>query len=205
MPRRAPGAVALVLFALAPWSARAADGAEPIELPDGLPYVHEPSGFRFPPDVGTFTRVSAYRYDDAGRDVSVGYNDQALKVILTTYVYPNRDESLLRHFERVKRDVRQVHAEAAVLNEGPWALEQAGKRFTGRRAAMSFRVTVGGQVHEVVSEVYLLRLGANFIKFRVTCPGTKYEPAEDRVARFLQSLKLPPPQAAAAAPAASGR
>ena len=192
----------LLLLAGGVTRARADDAAEPIELPDGDAWVHPPSGFRFPPDVGTFTRVSAFRYDEDGQDVSVGYSDRALKVILTTYVYPNRGQSLLRHFEQVKRDVVQIHPGAEPLTEGPWELEQGNRKFNGRRAAFAFRITVGDREHDVISEAYLLRVGEHFIKFRVTCPKEKYEPAEDRVARFLQSLKLPGPTAAAAAPVA---
>lgn len=178
----------------------ATDGPEPLDLPAGAPYVHEPSGFRFPPDVGTFTRVSGFRYDDEGQDVSVGYSDLALKVIVTAYVYPSRGESLLKHFEKVKHDVRQIHPEVQAISEGPWTLEQGDRKFTGRRAAFAFRVTVGGQPTNVVSEAYLVRVGSNFIKIRATCPKARYEAAEDRVGRFLQSLKFPEPAAAAATP-----
>jgi hypothetical protein len=197
---RTSAAVAVVALAACAGLA-AVDGAEPLDLPAGQVYVHEPSGFRFPPDVGTFTRVSGFRYDDEGQDVSVGYNDLALKVIVTAYVYPSRGESLLKHFEHVKHDVRQIHPEVEALSEGPWTLEQGGRKFTGRRAGFAFRVTVGGRQQEVVSEAYLLRVGGSFIKFRATCPKARYEAAEDRVGRFLQSLKLPEPTAAASTPA----
>jgi hypothetical protein len=200
MFRRVP-AVFLLVALIACAAIAAADGAEPLDLPPGQVYVHEPSGFHFPPDVGTFTRVSGFRYDDEGQDVSVGYNDLALKVIVTAYVYPARGESLLKHFEHVKHDVRQIHPEVVALNEGPWTLEQGERKFTGRRAAFAFRVTVGGKPTDVVSEAYLVRVGSNFIKFRATCPKARYEAAEDRVGRFLQSLKFPEPAAAATTPA----
>src|SRR5581483_7026827 len=105
-------AAAFTLFLLVAGAARGAGAADPIALPEGETYVHPASGFSFPADVGTFTRVSAYRYDDEGRDVSVGYSDRGLKVLITAYVYPNRGQSLLRHFEQVKHDLRQINAEA---------------------------------------------------------------------------------------------
>ena len=187
----------LLLLALAASAARAAD-SEPIELPEGEPWRHEPSGFVFPADVGTFTRSGAFRYDDAGRNVSVGYNDRGLRVILTAYVYPNQDQSLLRHFEQVKRDVREVHPDARVVSEGAWKLQQGERTLNGRRATFAFRVEIGGQKHDVVSEAFLLRLGEHFVKFRVTCPKQRHEAAADRVERFLQALKIPEPAAAAA-------
>src|SRR4051794_18103245 len=200
-------AVAVVVLLFGATATRGAGAAEPIEVPEGEPYLHPPSGFRFPADVGTFTRVSAYRYDEDGRDVSVGYSDRGLKVILTAYVYPNRGQSLLRHFEQVKHDLRQINPAAEPASEGAWELEQNGRKFTGRRAKFEFRLKVGDKEREVVSEAYLLRLGDNFVKFRVTCPKEKYEPAEERVVRFFEALKLPgaaaPPAAPAPAPAAA--
>ena len=173
-----------------------ANASQPIELPEGEPYLHEPSGFRFPPDVNTFARTSAYRYDETGHNVSVGYNDAALRCILTVYVYPNRGLPVAAHFDQVKRDVREVHRDAKPVAEGEWTLKQGDKTYTGRRAAFSFTVKIRGEAHDVVSEAYLLRHGGHFIKFRVTCPKEKYEPAADRVSRFLESLKLPEPAAA---------
>ena len=191
-----PSFTLLILLAVAALAARAAD-SEPIELTRDVPWRHESSGFVFPQDVVTFTRVSAFRYDDTGHNVSVGYNDRALRVVLTAYVYPNpQDHSLLRHFEQVKHDVQEVHPAAQVVSEGPWKLQQGDRTLTGRRATFAFRVNIGGQEHDVVSEAYLLRLGKHFVKFRVTCPKQRHEAAADRVERFLQSLKIPDPAAA---------
>ena len=196
MPASRAAAVTLLLLLA---SARlAAAQSEPIDLPDGEPYVHEPSGFRFPPDVNTFDRTSAYRYDETGHNISVGYSDAALRCILTAYVYPNRGINVAQHFDQVKRDVRQVHPKAEVVAEGEWTLKQGDKTYTGRRAAFSFNVKIRGQAHDVVSEAYLLRHGDHFIKFRVTCPKEKYEPTAERVGRFLETLKLPEPVAAGA-------
>ena len=197
-PMPAPRAAAVTLLLLVTSAQLATAQSEPIDLPDGEPYVHEPSGFRFPPDVNTFTRTAAYRYDETGHNVSVGYNDAALRCILTAYVYPNRGIDAAQHFEQVKRDVRQVHPKAEVVAEGEWTLKQGDKTYTGRRAAFSFTGKIRDQSHDVVSEAYLLRHGNHFIKFRVTCPKEKYEPTAERVGRFLEALKLPEPVAAGA-------
>ena len=191
--RLAPAAtVPLALLAIAVSTLLAAD-SEPIELTRDVPWRHEPSGFVFPQDVVTFTRVSASRYDDEGRNVSVGYSDRALRTIVTAYVYPSGGAPLAQHFEQVKRDVREVHPDAKVLAEGAWKLEQNGRKLTGRRATFSFRASIGGREQEFVSEAYLLRLGDVFLKFRTTCPKDRYEAASDRIARFLQALRVPDP------------
>jgi hypothetical protein len=191
----------ILLLCTGPTVAAPEDVSEPIDLPPGKAWVHEPSGVRFPPDVGTFTRVSGYRYDDDGKNVSVGYSDAALKLILTAYVYPNGGESTLKHFERVKRDVKLIHPESTIVAEGQWTFEQGGRKLSGRRAAFVFSVPIAGRQREVISEAYLLRLGDHFVKFRATCPREKYEAAVDRVARFFQALKLPEESARAAASA----
>lgn len=162
-----------------------------IELPEGEPWVHEASSFVFPPDVGTFTRVDASRFDEPGRNVSVGYVDRGLRVMASVYVYPNPGLPLAGHFEQVKRDVLDIHPQARLLSEGQWTLEQGDRKFTGRRAAFAFRLAAADKEQEVVSEAYLLRLGEFFIKFRITCPKARYEPAAERIERFLKSLKLP--------------
>lgn len=199
--RSSPPALLLLLaIHLIPSLAHGQD-TDRIELPEGEPWVHGPSRFTFPPDVGTFTRVDASRFDEAGRNISVGYIDRGLRVLMSVYVYPNLGLPLAGHFEQVKRDVLQVHPEAKLLSEGQWTLEQGGQKFTGRRASFTFTVPMGDKQQAVVSEAYLLRRGDFFIKFRVTCPKARHEPAAERIARFLKSLKLPatPP----AAPAAS--
>jgi hypothetical protein len=59
-----------------------------------------------------------------------------------------------------------------------------------------------------VSEVYLVLLGDQFLKFRVTCPQDKYEAAADRVARFVKAAEVPEALAAkaeAAKPAAPAK
>ena len=190
-----PRAAAVTLLLLVTSAQLATAQSEPIELTEGEPYSHEPSGFRFPPDVNTFTRTSAYRYDETGHNISVGYNDAALRCILTTYVYPDRGLALAAHFGQVKRDVREVHPDAKLVAEGEWTLKQGDKTFTGRRAAFGFTVKIRGEAHDVVSEAYLLRHGGHFIKFRVTCPKEKYEASAERAGRFLESLKLPEPVA----------
>ena len=50
-------------------------------------FTHESSGFHFPPSVGSFARETVKRYDQQGRDVSVGYN-LGQSAAITVYVYP---------------------------------------------------------------------------------------------------------------------
>ena len=184
--------LALVTLSLLTPTLRAA-ASDDIELPEGEAWVHEPTGFKFPADVGTFARLGGTRYDKDGRNVSVAYGERALRVLVTAFVYPNTPGmSLAQHFEQVKRELRSVNPMAKALADGQWTLQQGKKKFTGRRAAFTFKTDMrDGEKLEVVSEVYLLQLGDQFVKFRVTCPQDKYEAASERVGRFLEALKLP--------------
>jgi hypothetical protein len=190
-PARLP-LLSLLALCLLATPLRGADSGK-IELPEGEPWVHEPTGFKFPPDVGTFTRLSATRYDDEGRNVSVLYGDRALRVLVTSFVYPNTPGmTLAQHFEQVKREVRRVVPKAKLLAEGQWNLQQGERKFSGRRATFAFTVPLrGGEPQDVISEVYLLLQGDQFVKFRITCPQDKFEAASERIGKFLKSLTLP--------------
>jgi hypothetical protein len=170
-----------------------AGGSEKIDMARDKTWVHEPTGFRFPPDLGTFTRLGGTRFDEDGRNVSVMYGDRALRLMVSAYVYPDTaGVSLANHFEQVKRELRKVNPKAEVLADGKWTLQQGGRKFSGRRAAFSSELrTRGGEVLNLVEEVYLLLQGDQFIKFRVTCPQDKYEASAERVERFLKALTLP--------------
>jgi hypothetical protein len=177
-------------------AARAAEPA-PLALPEGEPYVHEPSGFRFPVAVGTFQRVSAYRYDEEGRNVSVTFNDQGLKIVMTAYVYPHTGATLDAHFKQVTADVTRAHPGARVRSAGEWKLKQGERGFARRLAEFRFVNEFAGKRQELTSRAYLLRAGEHFIKFRVTHPAAAGADAGERIDRFLAALVLPEDAAAA--------
>jgi hypothetical protein len=180
---------------------------EPIPLEADQPFVHEASGMTFPAHLGTFTRSSADRFDDNGRNISVGYVDRGQKILISVYVYPHGGKTLKEHFEKVKRDVAQVQPQARLASEGEWKLTQGQRdeeddeqeaardlvrEFTGRKATYHFTMRGrGGEDEALVSEAYLLRHGGFFLKFRVTCPADNHPAAAERVERFLKRLTLP--------------
>jgi hypothetical protein len=52
--------------------------------------THDPSGFAFSEWYANFQRVTAYRYDAAGLNVGIGYNDRrpTCLIVATFYIYP---------------------------------------------------------------------------------------------------------------------
>ena len=198
---RATAASLLVLIAASCYAPARAQPPEatPIPLEDEEPYTHAATGFEFPAEVSLFDRVGAHRYDDAERNVAVGYIDRALKIILTAYVYPNEGAKLAPHFKQIKDDVRQVHPKARLASEGKWTLKPGGNggaEVTGLRATFTFSAEFAGKQRELLSDAYLLRHGAYFIKFRITYPADRRDEVAERVSRFFGALKLPKATAA---------
>jgi hypothetical protein len=62
----------------------------PVSVKISGPLIHEPSGFEFPESYDSFSRSLILRYDTAGLDMSVHYNDKwdGCKLATTFYVYP---------------------------------------------------------------------------------------------------------------------
>ena len=170
--------------------------AKPIRLDEEAPYVHRATGFAFPAEVSLFDRVSAHRYDDAERNVAVGYIERGLKIILTAFVYPSQGLRLSPHFEQVKADVREVHPDATLASEGKWTVKQAddGEELAGLRATFTFSAKFAGKQRKLLSDAYLLRQDGYFIKFRITYPADRRDEVAERVSRFFDTLKFPGPK-----------
>src|SRR4051812_8105515 len=77
----------------------------PIPTETNKSYVHESTGFDFPFNVGAFRRAKVVAFDEAGKNVAVGYSDPSLKIILTIYVYPHYGLPAEAHFKQVKGDI----------------------------------------------------------------------------------------------------
>jgi hypothetical protein len=164
------------------------------------PYVHAPSGVAFPVNVGAFRRVNVYRLDEAGRDVTVGYADPTLKIAATVSVFPSRGVPAERHFPTIKRELLRLHPKATVTFDGALTLRQAGREFTGHRAAYQYIGPLGGVDQDLTTEAYLLSLAANpavagaaehFVNIRVTYPTVDAKAARLRIEGFTEWLKLP--------------
>ena len=186
-------ALSVVSSLLLPAPPARADARKPTEIAveEGAAYEHAPSGFVFPASVGDFTRVSAWQYDDAGGNVSVGYNHPETMTVATAYVYPAGEAEAAEHIEQVKRDVLQVHPDARETSAGDWVLKQGGKTYAGLQAAYTFRGEFAGKERDLNSEAYLVKHGPNFVKFRITYPAEHAEAARGQIAKLFAGLTLP--------------
>src|SRR5712692_5313699 len=98
---------------------------------------HTFSDFVFPTHIGVFQRVQMRQYNQAGSDVSAGYQAGAL-IAATVYAYPassqNGTEVLAREYAAKRSEVLHGHLGVAILSEGSATISQGGKKYTGRRA-----------------------------------------------------------------------
>src|SRR5437867_5637847 len=115
-------------------------------------YVHEPSQRRFPEQVGEFRREKVLQYDEAGRDISVGYNlETADRLIAATmYVYPLAGQT----FGDELSEVQRAHANTQVAFEQQLTLDREPKHQACRMAGLSYEETFAHRYGPVTS--YLL-------------------------------------------------
>lgn len=158
------------------------------------PYLHVPSGMRFPPEVAGFSRDGMARYDERGADVSVGYHraDTLVAVTTTVYIYPKRagTEDLDQHFAAAQAAVLQNRRGAELIAAGDMQLFQRGSVHEGRRAHFLIR-DPGGEKPLAVSHLFLFEHGPWFIKYRATFPAQQHEVADEVLLRFMGALDWP--------------
>lgn len=205
------GAASLLLLAAVhhlPGGPRDADAvvmlAEPRVLEAHGRFAH-PSGFELPPRLGPFERVELLQYDEAGVNLSAGYNavvgDPAMPVVATVYVYPRRGRDLDRYFDQVLADVTRSHDgarpefRASVLLAG---------RHPGRYAFFGYAEPWGGTAEEIPVRSYVVLYAWEdyWVKWRVTTPA----PISDERMRAIVDLTetlLPPTERSA--PSGSSR
>jgi len=157
------------------------------------PLAHVYSGFEFPFNIGAFRRVVAYTFDEAGTNLSVGYSDPSLKIIMTVYVYPHLSIPMDKHFKQIKGDIVQVNDKAKLLEDGSFTLRQGKRQYEGMRARYGYIGRLDGVDQDLVSEAYLFRSGRHFVKYRLSYPAADAKAAAIRTEFFLGELKFPEP------------
>lgn len=84
--------------------------AQPAEVENAAdPYVHKAAGVRFPKKAGSFSRGRITEFDQAGSNVSVGYQLDGMAGDITLYLYPTGGDSCDQAF---------AGADAAIVQRG---------------------------------------------------------------------------------------
>lgn len=171
------------------------------------PFTHEYSGMMFPERVGGFQRGKIVQHDEAGYDVSAGYDLRVngSRAVVTVYVYPippstERGIALLRdELERVKAEVVQFSPTARLLSERLTQLEQGGRTFGGILATFGIDPPSRFGGERFLSHAYVFAREHWLIKYRVTYPATDQDRVGGKVEEFIRSLRWPPGDGAAPA------
>ncbi len=177
-----------------------------VVAPEGV-YVHV-SEMAFPPTVGAFIRARIHQYDEAGRDVSVGYEYRTAggRIAATIYVYPApsltsagspdsvvaaaRARLMEQEFEVRKREIMSVTPDAKLAAEGEAVLRQGPVRYAGRRAAFILERVFSGQRRRLASDLYIFGYvgGRWIVKYRFSYPA-EFD-AADHIAALMRDLRV---------------
>ncbi len=160
---------------------RSADGA----------LLHSRSGFVFPTKVRGFQRERPVQYDQAGEDVSVGYNlvKQNCAVAATVYVYPKRGASLAGEFANRQKEVARAHAGAQLLNTS--SVVVTPDRVPAMAASYAYVDVFGGVSRLLRSELLVAEAGARFVEYRFTYPAALEQACHSEVDAFAQTYAWP--------------
>ena len=172
-------------------------------------FVHKPSGMVFPTKVGAFGRVLLLQYDEAGFDVSAGYDFRAAAdgIAASVHVYPApartafaspdniagnaRDNLCRQDFARREQELRRAHPDAHKTAEQDLPQSPADQFRLGLMASFDYdQLFFGTAPGPVRSDLYLFCNvdGRWAFEYRFTAP--RGFDAAGRVADFM--TKLPP-------------
>lgn len=183
-----------------------ADGqlSEPVSDRVDGEFTHSGARIAFPESINDFERGEVTRYDESGKDLSVGYNlVPPDPVAATVYVYPGRDvlnlgsssevvdgaKKLLdrQEFEGAKDSITATTPGLTlVLEDEAFAITNPSER-VGRRAIFEGKGIVDGEVTTLRTEVDLFGYGDWFVKYRFTYSGES-PAAPGLIIDFMNSL-----------------
>jgi hypothetical protein len=181
----------LALFILITQLVLAAEGPTTVPVDSSKTFIHASTHFEFPTHVATFDRVNVFRYDDAGADISVGYDDTIVGIIATVYVYPDPNIGLDAHFDQIKDQIQQVHPSFKLLKQEKWTLTQKDHEYVGHKAVYSYTDAFLGKKQPIISQAYLIKVKGNFIAYRISFPATQQKGTDELIQKFIDKLTIP--------------
>lgn len=161
-----------------------------VQATPGAPLVHVSSGFSFPSQIGSFQREQATQYDAAGEDISVGYNNRAIPIAATVYVYPARARPLAEEFASRQAEVMHGHMGAQLLSTA--TITVTPRQSSALAAVYAFQGQFAGKTQLLRSELLVARLGERFVEYRFTFPDSRQISARTEVDSFERMFDWPP-------------
>jgi hypothetical protein len=150
-----------------------------------------------PEKAGPFERKKVIQYDQAGRNLSAGYNaivggENPLPIVVTLYVYPAPPgDDLDAHFNSVVRDVGENHGGGRPEFRNNILL--GPRQFVGRYAVFGYAEPWGGLKQDIPLRSYLVlyRWNGWWVKWRATTPAPVSPERMKAIVALTESL-LPP-------------
>ena len=150
---------------------------------------HTSSGFVFPTHIGVFQREQMHQYNQAGSDVSAGYNAGVL-IAATVYVYPAPSKQsadvLSREYASKQAEVIHGHTGVVLLSDGTVIVSQNGKKYSGKRGYFSYRDIFARMPQNLKSQLLVFHDGSVFVEYRFTYPRGHAEEAEREIDAFIR-------------------
>jgi hypothetical protein len=173
--------------------------ARPVPIDHPGPVRHEASGLEFAEGYDGFQRVSAFRFDTAGENVGIGYNDRRpdCLIVATFYLYPTPPMHLVGASASAVASVEQSWLEGELVNaraelehyhpqmESPSAGAATMPLAGGELQGASFRYREAGNDSELRLFVYEHRW---FLKYRFTHPESCRAAATPRIDALVRRL-----------------
>ncbi|MBV9272749.1 MAG: hypothetical protein JO333_02555 [Verrucomicrobia bacterium] len=183
-------------FALAVLIPFVAPGNSPAQSPpfnvvqgDGL--LHVASGFLFPAQIGEFRRIVTKQYDQAGRDISVGYNADGPEIAATIFVYPVHGKKLEEEFQFRKNEVVSQHPAAKVTAHGPASVSPA--RISALMAEFLYTDIFRGRPQKLRSRLIVAQRGEWSAEYRITYPASGAKKAAAQADYLVATFAWPSP------------
>jgi len=149
-------------------------------------YFHSFSGTKFKKQIGNFLNVGTRKYDDLGKDISVGYNLNQ-DITITHYVYPSNGENLNAHFENYKNSILSNKAKAKLLS----ASNITTNNISGKYAKFEYFEDYFGKHQLVFSYLYIYELKGWFIMLRITTIIENSSKTVDEINNYLKLMPWP--------------
>ena len=166
-----------------------------VELPATATYTNAISHFRFPPKIGDFAREQINQFDNAGRDIGVGYNNVVEGVAATIYVYPIAqrapNDDLEGHFGTCKSDILRAHKDAQSIADRSEQVLAGGQKRNAKYACYTFTQVFAKKLQPVRSELYLFSHGRWFVKIRATYPVSQQALSESALKTLIHDFVWP--------------
>jgi hypothetical protein len=157
-------------------------------------YVHEPSGFQFPPSVSGVARLDVKLNDREGRDISVNYR-LLQTALITISISPvgeaPPDDTLEGHVEKCKGEILAQHEGAKAVSDESVQLLAAGKRRSARHDAFTYRGLFMRRQDWLRSDLYVFSTGEWYIKFLVTYASSERSTGERVCTDFIEAFDWP--------------